>query len=65
MKLNLPNILSFFVSVLTPIALIGLALRILLAPIYYTIEYNMPYFPVDEYGFTKADRLKCANYADD
>lgn len=63
MKLNLPTILSFFVSLLTPIALIGLALRILLTPLYYTIEYNMPYFPADEYGFTKADRLEWAPYA--
>ena len=45
MKLNLPNFLSFFVSLLTPIALIGLALRILLTPVYYTVEYSMPYFP--------------------
>ena len=63
MKLNLPTILSFFVSLLTPIALIGLALRILLTPLYYTIEYNMPYFPADEYGFTKADRMEWAPYA--
>lgn len=63
MKLNPSNILSYFVSLLTPLALIGLALRILLTPIYYTVEYNMPYFPADEYGFTKADRLQWAPYA--
>ncbi|MBE0671469.1 MAG: TIGR01906 family membrane protein [Anaerolineales bacterium] len=63
MKLNLPTFLSYFVSLLTPLALIGLALRILLTPIYYTVEYNMPYFPADEYGFTKADRLQWAPYA--
>lgn len=63
MKLKLPSILSYLVSLLTPLALIGLALRILLTPIYYTIEYNMPYFPADEYGFTKDDRLQWAPYA--
>jgi integral membrane protein (TIGR01906 family) len=52
--------LSYLISFLTPIALIGTALRILLTPIYYTIEYNMPYFPADEYGFTKLDRLRWA-----
>jgi integral membrane protein (TIGR01906 family) len=52
--------LSYLTSLLTPIALIGLALRILLTPLYYTVEYNMPYFPADEYGFTKEDRLKWA-----
>lgn len=59
------NFLAFFISLLTPLALIGLALRILLTPLYYTVEYNMPYFPADEYGFTKEDRLKWAPYAVD
>jgi len=63
MKLNFTPILSFLVSLLTPVALIGLALRILLTPVYFTIEYNLPYFPVDEYGFTKADRLHWAPLA--
>lgn len=63
MKLNLVTILSYLVSLLTPLALIGLALRILLTPIYYTVEYNMPYFPADEYGFTKEDRLQWAPFA--
>lgn len=61
--MKLPQFLSYLVSLLTPLALIGLALRILLTPIFYTIEYNMPYFPADEYGFTKEDRLKWAPYA--
>src|SRR5215211_4567907 len=57
------TILSWLVSILVPIALIGLAIRVLLSPIFYKTEYNMPYFPPDEYGFTKADRLKWAPYA--
>ncbi len=52
--------LSYLISFLTPIALIGAALRILLTPVFYTVEYNMPYFPADEYGFTKEDRLRWA-----
>lgn len=55
-----PTFLSHLVSLLTPLALIGLALRVLLTPLYYTVEYNMPYFPLDDYGFTKEDRLKWA-----
>ena len=55
--------LSWLVAILVPLALIGFAIRILLSPLYYTIEYNMPYFPPDDYGFTKADRLKWAPYA--
>jgi integral membrane protein (TIGR01906 family) len=55
--------LSLLVTLLVPIALIGLGLRVLLTPIFLQVEYNMPYFPPDEFGFTKADRLKWAPYA--
>lgn len=58
--MKLPTILSYLISLLTPLALIGLALRVLLTPLFYTVEYNMPYFPPDPYGFTQADRLKWA-----
>lgn len=58
--MKLPTLLSYFVSIATPLALLGLALRVLLTPVYYTIEYNLPYFPEDEYGFTLQDRLKWA-----
>ena len=54
---------SYLVSLLTPIALIGAALRILLSPIYFNVEYRMPYFPVDEYGMTQEERLQWAPYA--
>ena len=57
------NMLSWIVTILIPLILIGLALRVLLTPLFYKLEYNMPYFPADEYGFTKADRLKWAPYA--
>jgi integral membrane protein (TIGR01906 family) len=57
------SILSWFVTILIPLALIGLAIRVLLSPLFYKTEYNMPYFPPDEFGFSKADRLKWAPYA--
>ena len=57
------SILSLLVTLLIPIALIGFGLRVLLTPLYYRVEYNMPYFPPDDFGFTKADRLKWAPYA--
>lgn len=56
-------ILSFIITLIVPIALIGLGLRVLLSPLFLQVEYNMPYFPPDEFGFTKADRLKWAPYA--
>lgn len=60
MKLML---LSSLVTILVPVVLIGLGLRVLLTPLFLQIEYNMPYFPPDEFGFTKEDRLKWAPYA--
>lgn len=63
MKFHYSTVLSWLVTLLTPLFLIGLALRIMLAPWFLTVEYNMPYFPADEYGFTKADRLRWAPYA--
>jgi len=57
------TILSSLVAILVPIALIGIGVRLLLTPLFLQIEYSMPYFPPDEYGFTKADRLKWAPYA--
>jgi integral membrane protein (TIGR01906 family) len=59
------NFLSYIVTLLTPIALLGLGLRLLLSPLFLQIEYNMPYFPADGYGFTKQDRLYWAPYAVD
>jgi integral membrane protein (TIGR01906 family) len=55
--------LPWLVALLIPLALIGLALRVLLTPVFYKVEYSMPYFPPDSYGFTQADRLNWAPYA--
>lgn len=57
------SILSSLVTILIPLVLIGLAIRVLLSPLFYKLEYSMPYFPPDEHGFTKEDRLKWAPYA--
>ena len=65
MNPKLTKILSWLTTLLTPLFLLGLSLRILLTPIFYNIEYRMPYFPPDEYGFTLEDRLHWAPYAID
>ena len=57
------NFLIWLVAILVPFALIGLGMRALLTPTFLKIEYNMPYFPSDSYGFTKEDRLQWAPYA--
>ena len=55
--------LSWLVTILTPIILLGLVFRILLTPLFYNVEYRMPYFPPDPYGFTQADRLHWTAFA--
>jgi len=61
--MNKITVLSLVVTLLIPLALIGLGLRLLLTTGFLKIEYNMPYFPPDPYGFTKDDRLKWAPFA--
>lgn len=63
MKVNLIKYASLLVSLLVPVALIGSAVRILLTPVFYQVEYRMPYFPEDNYGFTQKDRLYWAPFA--
>lgn len=62
---RLSSLLSWLVTLLTPLFLLGLGLRILLTPLFYNVEYRMPYFPPDTYGFTQEDRLRWAPYAVD
>lgn len=51
------SILSWVITLLMPLALTFLGLRLLLSHAYLDIEYRLPGFPKDEYGFTLADRL--------
>lgn len=51
------NILNWLISILIPFFLIITAVRLLLNPLFLRIEYNLPTFPPDPYGFTTQDRL--------
>jgi integral membrane protein (TIGR01906 family) len=55
--------LSWLVTILIPLALIGLGVRVILTPLFLQMEYHMPYFPADDYGFTTEDRLHWSQYA--
>jgi integral membrane protein (TIGR01906 family) len=55
--------LSWLVTILVPLALIGLGVRVILTPLFLQVEYHMPYFPPDDYGFTTEDRLHWSQYA--
>ena len=51
---------SGLLSLIVPVFVIIISIRVLLSPIFYQLEYRMPYFPPDPYGFTLEERLKGA-----
>jgi integral membrane protein (TIGR01906 family) len=53
----LPKVLSWFVTLLLPLALTFLGVRLLLTQAFPEVEYRLPGFPADMYGFTLQDRL--------
>ncbi|MGB9673503.1 MAG: TIGR01906 family membrane protein [Anaerolineales bacterium] len=63
MKRLINNILGFFITILTPIFIILTMLRLMLTPLFLDVEYNMPAFPPDPYGFTKQERLHWSKIA--
>ena len=56
-------VLSWLVTLLVPLALVFLGLRLLLTPLFLQVEYRMPGFPADSFGFTREDRLAYAPLA--
>ena len=45
-----------------PVLLIASSIRFVLTPLYVNLEYRMPGFPEDPYGFTTYDRLEWSQY---
>jgi integral membrane protein (TIGR01906 family) len=56
-------VLSWLTALAVPVALIGLAVRLVLLPIFPQIEYHTPGFPPDDYGFTTQERVHWATIA--
>lgn len=55
------QILSWLLTILVPIILVLTVVRILLTPLFIQVEYRLPYFPEDRFGFNQADRLYWAD----
>jgi integral membrane protein (TIGR01906 family) len=54
------------ITLVVPFFLIMSSIRLLLIPyIYVDVEYRLPGFPADTYGFTQADRLKWSHVSID
>ena len=50
-------------TLLVPVVLLLTNVRLLLTPAFVQIEYRLPGFPADRFGFTQADRLRWAPIA--
>ena len=48
---------------LLPVVLVLTSVRLLLTEVFVRMEYSLPGFPADRYGFTKADRVQHATIA--
>ncbi len=57
MKNYIKKSMGWLTTILVPIWLLLTAIRILITPVYPMIEYSMPRFPEDTFGFTREDRL--------
>ena len=57
------RIANILIAVITPIFLIVFAVRVMTTPTFARIEYNLPNFPEDSFGFSKAERLEYSRYA--
>ena len=57
------SIILTLITILTPVLITTTSMRIALSPLFITMEYRLPNFPPDDYGFTNVERLKWANYS--
>lgn len=63
MKYAIQKTLGWLLSLSLPFFLIITAVRLLATPLFPQVEYRMPGFPEDLYGFSQADRLYWAPFA--
>ncbi len=60
-KANLEIILGGAVIVSIPVVICVLSILILLSPVFMNLEYRLPNFPEDQYGFSTEERLDFGN----
>lgn len=57
MNATITRVFSWVITLIIPFFLIMTAIRLLFTPLFPQVEYRMPGFPADTYGFTLQDRL--------
>jgi integral membrane protein (TIGR01906 family) len=64
---NLPSpvqtLIRYLIVVSVPVALVMMMVRLLMTPAFPEVEYRMPGFPNDPYGFTMDERLEYSKIA--
>lgn len=58
---RLPRLAGGLATVLVPLVLVFLGIRLLLTDAFLHVEYRLPGFPEDSYGFTLQERLQYAS----
>lgn len=54
---TLKKVFQALVTISTPFIFLMFAVRVMLTPLFLQVEYNLPGFPADPYGFTREQRL--------
>lgn len=54
---TLKKVFQALVTISTPFIFLMFAVRVMLTPLFLQVEYNLPGFPPDPYGFTREQRL--------
>ena len=58
-------LITISTAIIVPLIIIFIGLRLLLTPVFLSIEYQLPGFPQDMYGFSQNERLVYSNIAMD
>lgn len=54
------QVFSWLIALAVVPALVMIGIRLMLTPLYIQVEYRLPGFPPDPFGFSRADRLRWA-----
>jgi len=57
----LQRFVQAIITLALPLLLMMTAIRLLLTPVFLEVEYRLPGFPADPFGFTREERLHWAN----
>lgn len=59
----LQKVAALILTICIPLVLILTAIRLLLTPVFVSLEYRVPGFPADPYGFSQQERIGYARLA--